>query len=424
MKFAIVHYLALILSLLTIRLAGGGCRENSVQAEYLSRQTEKTLPAASRMHLYLKYLKGKRIAVFANPTSMVGRKHLVDTLKDRDIDIRKIFSPEHGFRGTADAGEKVSSGKDARTGIPVISLYGDHKKPTPADLEDIDIIVFDIQDVGARFYTYISSLEYVMEAALENDKQLIILDRPNPNGWYIDGPVLDRKFRSFVGMQPVPVVYGMTIGEYALMVAGEGWMGSEKANHIYKKSCKEGKEKVRVTVIPCGGYDHLIKYSLPEKPSPNLREMQSVYWYPSICLFEGTILSEGRGTDKPFQIFGHPLLPSGLFSFTPKPNAGAKSSKCYNQICYGWNLSGSVDEVLKKVNGKVQIKYLMEAYQLFPGKDSFFIEENFIQKSGNDLLIRQIREGVTEEQIRKSWEPQLAVFRKIRKKYLLYKDFY
>ena len=263
-----------------------------------------------------------------------------------------------------------------------------------------------------------------MEAALENGKQLIILDRPNPNGWYIDGPVLDKKFKSFVGMQPVPVVYGMTIGEYALMIAGEGWLSSEKANRIYQSEADKQDNKKIITVIPCSHYDHSKKYVLPVNPSPNLKEMQSVYLYPSVCLFEGTILSEGRGTDKPFQVFGHPDLPKSLFSFTPEPNAGAKSGKCFFQTCYGWNLSGTVEDVLKKVDGKVQIKYLMEAYRLFPGKDSFFIKENFFQKSGNDILMKQITEGMDEKSIRKSWEPKLTAFKKIRKKYLLYKDFY
>lgn len=389
-----------------------------------AKQERAIIPAAERTDAYLPYLTGKKIAVFANQTSRVGNKHLIDTLSSLGLDILRIFSPEHGFRGSAEAGEKVMNGKDPLTGIPIISLYGDHKKPLPEDLAGVDLILFDIQDVGARFYTYISSLEYVMEASLENGKQLIILDRPNPNGWYIDGPVLNRKYKSFVGMQPVPIVYGMTIGEYALMIAGEGWLGSEKANKLfYEERMKKSNEK-SVIVIPCDNYDHAQKYRLPVNPSPNLKEMQSVYLYPSTCLFEGTILSEGRGTDKPFQLIGHPTLPASLFSFTPTPHAGAKSGKCFFETCHGWNLSGPVEDVLEKVNGKVQIKYLIEAYKQFPGKDSFFIKENFFQKSGNDILMKQIIRGTDEQTIRKSWEPELSDFKKRRKKYLLYKDFY
>lgn len=380
------------------------------------------LPGAYVTEGYLPLLKGKKVAVFGNHTSLINKTHLVDSLLRRGIRITKIFSPEHGFRGDADAGEKVKSGKDPVTGIPVISLYGDRKKPKTEDLQHVEMIIFDIQDVGARFYTYISSLQYVMEAALENNIPLIILDRPNPNGWYVDGPVLDKKYKSFVGMQPVPIVYGMTIGEYGLMIAGEGWL-SDKANKKYKESSKSRKNSFAVKVIPCKNYDHNSKYRLPVAPSPNLREMQSVYLYPSTCLFEGTILSEGRGTDKPFQIFGHPDLPSNLYSFTPSPNKGAKTGKCFYQTCYGWNLSGSESEILIKVNGRIQLSFIREAYRLFPGKDSFFIEDNFRQKAGNDVLLKQIRQGVSEEDIRKTWKPDLDAFKKIRKKYLLYKDF-
>ena len=384
------------------------------------------ITGAERMQVYLPLLKGKTVAVFANPTSMVGNTNLVDTLLHSGIKVVKIFGPEHGFRGDADAGEQVKDATDKRTGLPVISLYGDHKKPTAADVKDVDVLVFDIQDVGVRFYTYISSLQYYLEAALENHKPLLILDRPNPNGFYVDGPVLDMKFKSFVGMQPIPIVYGMTIGEYALMLAGENWL-SPQANAInaYNVTTKETADTpFHVLVIKCKNYDHKSKYILPVNPSPNLKEMQSIYLYPSTCFFEGTVLSEGRGTDKPFQIFGHPSLPKNLYSFTPMPNAGAKSSKCFGLTCYGWNLSGSNEEVLKKLDGRIQLKYFINAYKLFPGKDSFFLKNNFINKlAGNDQFAQQIKKGWSEKKIRQSWEPGLSNFKKIRKKYLLYDDF-
>ena len=384
------------------------------------------ITGAERMQVYLPMLKGKSVAVFANQTSMVKNTHLVDTLLSSGIKVVKIFGPEHGFRGDADAGEHVGDAKDKKTGIPVISLYGNHKKPTPEDLKDVDVLIFDIQDVGVRFYTFISSLQYYLEAALENHKPLLILDRPNPNGFYVDGPVLDTNFKSFVGMQPIPIVYGMTIGEYALMLAGENWL-SKQANAInaYNKTTNPTTDTpFHVLVIKCKNYDHNTKYELPVMPSPNLKEMQSIYVYPSTCFFEGTVLSEGRGTDKPFQYFGHPSLPNNLFAFTPNPNAGAKSSKCFGQKCYGWNLSGSNEEILEKLDKKIQLQYLLDAYKLFPGKDTFFLKNNFINKlAGNDQLMQQIKDRKTETEIRKSWEPGLNAFKKIRKKYLLYKDF-
>ena len=384
------------------------------------------ITGAERMQAYLPWLKGKTVAVFANQTSMVKNTHLVDTLLASGIKVVKIFGPEHGFRGDADAGEHVTDAKDKKTGLPIISLYGNHKKPTPEDLKDVDVLIFDIQDVGVRFYTYISSLQYYLEAALENHKPLLILDRPNPNGFYVDGPVLDMKFTSFIGMQPVPVVYGMTIGEYALMLTGENLL-SPKANAInaYNVTTKPTADTpFHVQIIKCKNYDHSTKYLLPVMPSPNLKEMQSIYLYPSTCFFEGTVLSEGRGTDKPFQYFGHPSLPKNLFAFTPNPNAGAKNSKCFGQKCYGWNLSGSNKSVLKIVDKKIQLKYLIEAYKLFPGKDSFFLKNNFINKlAGNDILVQQIKDGKTEAEIRASWQPKLSEFKIIRKKYLLYKNF-
>jgi uncharacterized protein YbbC (DUF1343 family) len=396
------------------------------QTQHVASPASGVITGADRTEVYLPLLKGKKIGVFANQTSMIGNTHLVDSLLQRGILMKKIFAPEHGFRGKADAGEKVDNSVDKKTGIPITSLYGKNQKPTPADLADIDVLLFDIQDVGVRFYTYISSLQYVLEACLENHKPIMVLDRPNPNGFYVDGPVLDMNFRSFIGMQPVPIVYGMTMGEYAMMIAGEGWL-SDAANKInaYNITTEPTVDTpFHFQVIKCKGYDHNTKYRLPVNPSPNLREMQSVYLYPSTGFFEGTVLSEGRGTDKPFQVFGHPSLPSNLYTFIPKPNDGAKTGKCFNQVCYGWNLSASEESILETIGHKIQLKWLLEAYRLFPGKDSFFLKNNFFNKvAGNDILVKQIRQNLPEADIRKSWEPGLKTFSATRKKYLLYKDF-
>jgi uncharacterized protein YbbC (DUF1343 family) len=394
-----------------------------IACSILFAQTDKKksiiIPAADRLDQYLPLIGNKRVAIFSNHTAMVGDTHLVDTLFACGVNIKKIFAPEHGFRGTADAGEKVDNTVDARTGVPVVSLYGKKRKPSKEDLEEIDLLIFDIQDVGVRFYTYISSLQEYMEAAIEHDKPLIILDRPNPNGFYVDGPVLNRKFKSFVGMQPVPVVYGMTIGEYAKMLIGEKWIDSSLHKKLLQNSVAS-----KITVIPCENYTHKMRYDLPERPSPNLPEIQSIYWYPSTCYFEGTVLSEGRGTEKPFQVFGHPTLPKSLYSFMPVSREGAKEPKLKDQQCYGWNLSGTPDEVFKKVDRKIQLKYLLEAYRLFPQKDNFFLKNNFIDRlAGNDQLRKQIVAGKSEAVIRKSWEPELNKFKKIRKKYLIYPDF-
>jgi uncharacterized protein YbbC (DUF1343 family) len=374
---------------------------------------KRIITGAERLSFYLPYLDGKKVGIFSNHTSVVGDTHLVDTLLRRGVSISKIFAPEHGFRGTADAGEKIENLTDPETGIPVISLYGKKRKPSLEDLADVDVMLFDIQDVGVRFYTYISSLQEFMESAIEHNKPLIVLDRPNPNGFYIDGPVLDKKFKSFVGMQPIPVVYGMTIGEYAQMLVGEKWL---------EIAPQHQNRKLQLTIVPLLNYTHQSKYELPVKPSPNLPEIQSIYLYPSTCFFEGTVLSEGRGTDKPFQIFGHPSLPKTLIAFTPTSREGAKNPKLVNKVCYGWDLSGNKQVVLKKVNNQLQLKWLLEAYKLFPEKDSFFRNNNFFNLlAGNDVLMKQIIAGVPEEDIRKSWQPELARFKEIRKKYLLYK---
>jgi uncharacterized protein YbbC (DUF1343 family) len=385
----------------------------------------KIIPAAERINVYLPFLKGKKVGVFANHTSMVGNKHLVDTLLKLGVNITVAFGPEHGFRGDVPDGVKIMDYKDEKTGIKVISLYGAKRKPTPDDIKDVDVLIFDIQDVGTRFYTYISSMQEFLETALENHKPLLILDRPNPNGFFVDGPVLDPKFKSFVGMQPIPINYGMTMVEYARMLMGEKWL-SEKANavHAYNITTKPTVDTpFHVQFIKCQNYTHKSKYVLPVKPSPNIPDMQSVYLYPTNCLFEGTALSEGRGTDKPFQYIGHPDLPKTMFSFTPNPNAGSKSSKHFGKLCYGWNFGGSVEDVLKKTEGKIQIKWLIDAYKLFPQKDSFFRASSFNRLSGTDVLMQQIKDGKTEEEIRKSWEPKLSEFKAIRKKYLIYEDF-
>jgi len=384
-----------------------------------AQSNQPILPGAFAMDQYLPLLKGKSVGIFANATSVLGSTHLVDTLMKEGINIKKIFSPEHGFRGKADAGEEVNSSVDQQTGILLVSLYGNHLAPTAEDLADVDVMLFDIQDVGTRFYTYISSLEYFISSAIKNKKPLVILDRPNPNGFYVDGPILEPKFKSFVGMQPIPVVYGMTVGEYAKMLVGESMLAADVVSELKTRK----NSGFILIVIPCKNYSHHSLYTLPVKPSPNLPDMASVYLYPSTCFFEGTVLSEGRGTPKAFQVFGHPSLPHELISFTPVSREGAKHPKLENQICYGWDLSGTPEEVLKKVDGKVQIKWLVEAYKLFPDKNNFFLANNYINRlAGTDQLAQQIKDGKSEIEIRKSWQPGLEAFKKIRKKYLIYAE--
>ncbi|MEY3433606.1 MAG: hypothetical protein RL131_1542 [Bacteroidota bacterium] len=383
-------------------------------------------PGAARLDQYIHLLQHKRVGVFANHTSMIGDAHLVDVLKKNKVDVKVIFGPEHGFRGTADAGEKVSNSVDVKTGIPVISLYGPKRKPSKEDLQDLDVLIFDIQDVGARFYTYISSLQDFMEAVFENQKELIVMDRPNPNIHYVDGPLLDTAFRSFVGMQPIPVVYGMSIGEYAQMLVGEHWI-STAAMQAYASMKASGKTPIRI--IHCGNYNRSMLYQLPVNPSPNLPNMGSIYWYPSTCFFEGTVLSEGRGTSNPFQIIGHPSLPKNMYSFTPTARSGAMQPKLKDQVCYGWNLtSDDVEKTRNTINGRIQIHYLIEAYTLFPEKDKFFIlpasgnsRASFFNKlAGSEQLMSQIKAGLSEEEIRKSWQPGIEKFMKIRSRYLIY----
>ncbi|MFI5156302.1 MAG: exo-beta-N-acetylmuramidase NamZ domain-containing protein, partial [Chitinophagales bacterium] len=401
----------------------------SIQPKPKSKPAAIIIPGAWRMDNYIDALRHKSVAIFANQTSLLGKTHLVDTLVKLGIQIKKIFAPEHGFRGEADAGENVNNLTDPSTGIPIVSLYGNKIMPSPDDLRAIDIMVFDIQDVGARFYTYISSLQKYLEAAILNDKPLILLDRPNPNGFYVDGPVLDTGFKSFVGMQPIPVVYGMTLGEYASMLLGEKWLASPAPETKPVILTKEGLPAAqnmfahfRLFIVANGNYSHLSKYQLPVKPSPNLPDMQAIYLYPSICFFEGTVVSLGRGTDKPFQQFGHPAFPKNLYHFTPASLPGAKTPPMMGKTCFGFDLS----KINVQVEGgnQVQLKWLIKAYQLYPEKNNFFLASKFFNKlAGNDNLMQQIKDGKSMSEIRKSWQPALDKFKKTRKKYLLYPDF-
>lgn len=360
-----------------------------------------------QLPILLPLLEDKRVAVVGNHTSLIGTTHLVDSLLEIGVVIKKVFSPEHGFRGNADAGEKVLSQIDERTKLPIISLYGSNKKPKAEQLEDVDVILFDIQDVGARFYTYISTLHYVMEAAAEKGIPLIILDRPNPNGHYVDGPVLNLKHKSFVGMHKIPVVHGMTIGEYAQMINGEKWLKNEI--------------ECQLSVIRMKNYDHTTSYNLNKRPSPNLPNMKAVYLYPSLCFFEGTAISVGRGTDKPFQQIGHPSMPNYTYSFTPKSNFGAKSPKLNEKLCKGIDLSTISNDELRE-REQINLSYIIQFYKEFPDKEKFFT--NFFSLlAGENNLESQIKAGRSEEEIRSSWQSNLTAFKAIRKKYLIYKDF-
>ena len=366
------------------------------------------ITGAQQTKIYLPMLKNKRVAVVTNASGIIGKKHLIDTLLKHKIKIVKIFGPEHGFRGMADAGEKVKSGKDPITGISVISLYGTHKKPTSEDLKDIDVVVFDIQDVGVRFYTYISTMTYVMEACAENKKDLIILDRPNPNGFYIDGPVMTEKYKSFLGLHQVPVVYGMTCGEYATMVNGEKWLKDSL-------NCK-------LTVIPLKNYNRSKFVSgLPIKPSPNLPNDTAILLYPSLGLFEGTILSLGRGTNYPFQVLGSPNTTLFNFQFIPKSNEVSKKPKYQDTICFGMDFRRLFQEQLQAQS--ININWLSLFYEKTTEKQSVFFDRNFNYHAGNDELKLQISNKASEKEIRQSWESSIKTFKQIRKKYLIYKDF-
>lgn len=365
------------------------------------------IAGAEQVEVYKPLLEYKSIALVANQSSLVKSSHLVDTLLASGIHIKKVFCPEHGFRGKADAGETIIDGIDTKTGIPLISLYGKNKKPSIDQLNGIDLVVFDIQDVGVRFYTYISSLHYVMEACAENHIPLLVLDRPNPNGFYVDGPVLDTIYSSFVGMHPVPLVHGMTIAEYALMINGEFWLNGER--------------QCNLSVVPCKKYHHNTLYELPVKPSPNLPNIRSVLLYPSLGLFEGTLVSVGRGTSFPFQVYGHPDLKKGKFTFTPESVEGAKYPKLENEKCKGSDLRLiGINDITSK--GKIDLSFIISSYNELHMKTDFF-NSYFVKLAGTSELQKQIEKGLTEAEIRTSWKPKLTAYKTIRKKYLLYPDF-
>lgn len=371
-----------------------------------SRRDPSIVTGAERTALYLPLLKDKRVAVVTNQTGIIGDTHLVDSLLALHVKVVRVFAPEHGFRGTADAGEHVRDEKDKRTGLPVVSLYGNNKKPKPEQLKDVDVLVFDIQDVGVRFYTYISTLHYVMEAAAEAHKPLVVLDRPDPNGFYVDGPVLDTAYASFVGMDPVPLVYGMTMGEYARMLNGEKWLA-------HGVPCE-------LTVVPCLGYDHGTYYELPIAPSPNLPTMAAVYLYPSLGLFEGTVVSVGRGTDRPFQCIGYPGCSIGSYGFTPRAMPGAKDPPYKDQPCTGIDLQ-EYGGFFTRLEPQVHLTWLIGSFQAAADKKAFF-NSFFDRLAGGPQLRQQVMAGQDEEHIRASWAPALDAFKRTRAKYLLYDD--
>ncbi|ARS35920.1 exo-beta-N-acetylmuramidase NamZ family protein [Pontibacter actiniarum] len=374
----------------------------AVQQQAPAQEAKALKTGAEQLELYLPQLQGKRVGLIVNQTSTIDDTHLVDTLLSRGVEIKTIFAPEHGFRGEADAGAHIKDAKDSKTGLPIISLYGKNKKPLPEQVKDLDVLLFDIQDVGTRFYTYISTMHYVMEAAAEHGKEVVILDRPNPNGHYVDGPVLDMDQQSFVGMHPIPIVHGLTVGELAKMINGEKWL--------------EGQRQAKLTVIPMANYDHDMPYELPVKPSPNLPNAQAIALYPSICWFEGTDVSVGRGTPTPFQLIGSPYYQKKDFSFTPVSTPGATNPPHKDVVCYGKDLTDVA------VADKVDLAYLLEMYNNSSNKDKFF--NNFFDRlAGTTKLREQIKAGKTEAEIRASWEPALSNYKKTRKQYLLYPDF-
>lgn len=405
-------YLLLLLCGMQLQACASPGKDKSRTASVLTEDSIATPPlqasglrlGAGRQELYFPQLKGKRVGLLINHTSLLPEDdystHLLDYLLANDIQVTTIFTPEHGFRGTADAGEKVDSGTDAQTGLPIVSLYGNNKKPSAEQLKNVDVLVFDIQDVGARFYTYISSMHYAMEACAENGKEFIVLDRPNPHGHYIDGPMLDPAFKSFVGMHPIPVVHGLTVGELAQMINEEGWLA--------------GGQKCRLRVVPMENYTHATPYELPVKPSPNLPNQQSILLYPSLCFFEGTPMSVGRGTPFPFQVVGYPDERFGDFTFTPVSTPGAAKNPVHeNKTCYGVDLRDA------PAPDQLNLTYLIDFYHKYPQKDTFFVKF-FNTLAGTDQLKKQIVAGATEAEIRRSWQPSLQEYAKLREKYLLY----
>ncbi|MFD2245689.1 exo-beta-N-acetylmuramidase NamZ domain-containing protein [Pontibacter ruber] len=406
----VILYSALLLSMSSC--APKQAATTPVQPETTAPQTAATpaetseakplMTGASQIQKYLPMLKGKRVGLVVNQTSTIENTHLVDSLVSLGVKIHTIFAPEHGFRGDADAGAQIKDSKDIKTGLPIISLYGKNKKPLPEQIQNLDILVFDIQDVGTRFYTYISTMHYVMEACAENNKPLLILDRPNPNGHYVDGPVLEPEYKSFVGMHPIPIVHGLTVGELANMINGEKWL--------------EGQHKCDVTVIPVANYTHQTAYDLPVKPSPNLPNAQAIALYPSICFFEGTTVSVGRGTPTPFQVIGSPYYKYKDFSFVPVSTPGATDPPFKGQRCYGKDLTDP------STAQPFTLAYLLDMYQNSTNQDKFF--NSFFEKlAGTATLREQVKAGKTETEIRASWEPALSKYKSLRKQYLLYPDF-
>ena len=410
MRFNVFKNTVLLFVLVMISCASKVKNKTSEKAETIeqTQMDSAIVVGANQTEIYLPLLKGKRIGIVANQTSVIFKNqahtsyaHLVDSLVALKVDIKKVFAPEHGFRGQADAGEVVKDGVDTKTNLPIISLYGKNKKPSAEQLKDLDLVVFDIQDVGARFYTYISSLHYVLEACAEANIPIIILDRPNPNGHYVDGPILEMEHKSFVGMHPIPVVHGMTIGEYAQMINGEKWL----ANGI----------QCELEVINMKHYNHQKKYNLPIKPSPNLPNDQAINLYPSLCFFEGTNVSAGRGTEMQFQIFGSPFLnPESFdFQFTPKPNFGSKYPKHENKVCYGKDLRNT------KTLDFLNLDWIIEAYQQTTDKSTFFIPF-FSKLAGTKTLQQQIESGLSQAEIKATWKEGLDKFKAMRTPYLIY----
>ncbi len=384
------------------------CLNMFVQAQELRQiALSQITTAAMQTDKYFPLITNKSIGLVANQSSLIENTHLVDSLLSSGFNLRKVFSPEHGFRGDQDAGKQIKSQKDEKTGLEIVSLYGKTKKPEAASLKDIDIIIFDLQDVGVRFYTYISTLSYVMEACAEQGVPIIVLDRPNPNGYFIDGPVLEKEFQSFVGLHPVPVAYGLTIGEYALMVKGEKWINNADA--------------LDLTVIPLEDYSRSMLVELDTPPSPNLPNAASIYLYPSLCFFEGTTLSIGRGTDFPFQLYGHPDLQDDTFTFTPRPIPGASMNPPHNgKLCKGKDLGDFANEYASNER-KIHLSWLIEAYSELGNKSAFFTNY-FNTLAGNSKLRKQIEAGINEQEIRASWVDDINNYKKIRKNYLLYPD--
>ena len=401
------------LFLLFIALSSGFCSTTKRPIKNAASVVNAIKTGADQTEKYIPYLKGKRVAILANPTSIVGKTHLVDSLKSLGINIVKVFGPEHGFRGNASAGMKVADEIDAATGIPVISLYGAKSKPSKEDLTNVDVLIYDLQDVGCRFYTNINALARLMEACYENGKELLILDRPNPNGYLIDGPVLDMKYKSGIGMFPIPMSHGLTVAEFAQMVNGESWLTN--------------KVKCKIKIIPVANYDHEMPYTLPVKPSPNLNTQQSIMLYPSTCMFEGVYLNLGRGTYFPFTVLGSPELKGKYeFSFTPTGIKGMAETPLFmNQVCYGLDLRNYDINLLRK-SKQINLNWIIELYKAHPYKEKFFDsklskEMGSIEKLiGSGLFRQQIIDGKSEKVIRDSWEPGLSEYKVMRKKYLLY----